>query len=118
MQIEIKNLTKTYAGGFKALDQVNLTITNGMFGLLGPNGAGKSTLMRILVTLLSPSEGEVLVDGREIGSYRKEMRKMYWHYCQIVIQLKESSQLLFPARKKVNNLSRGDDINSEGAMVQ
>jgi ABC-2 type transport system ATP-binding protein len=76
LQIEIKNLTKTYPGGFKALDQVNLTITNGMFGLLGPNGAGKSTLMRILVTLMQATEGEVLVDGKEIGNYRKEIRKM------------------------------------------
>ncbi len=76
MQIEIKNLTKTYPGGFKALDQVNLTITNGMFGLLGPNGAGKSTLMRILVTLMQATEGEVLVDGKEISNYRREIRKM------------------------------------------
>lgn len=76
MQIEIKNLTKTYSGGFKALDEVNLTITNGMFGLLGPNGAGKSTLMRILVTLMPFTEGEILVDGKDIGNYRKEIRKM------------------------------------------
>lgn len=76
MQIEIKNLTKTYPGGFKALNDVNLTINNGMFGLLGPNGAGKSTLMRILVTLMKPTGGEVLVDGREIGQHRKEIRKM------------------------------------------
>ncbi|MEN8201339.1 MAG: ABC transporter ATP-binding protein [Bacteroidota bacterium] len=76
MQIEIKNLTKTYSGGFKALDQVNLTIRNGMFGLLGPNGAGKSTLMRILVTLMQSTEGQVLVDGKEIQNYRKEIRKM------------------------------------------
>lgn len=76
MQIEIKNLSKTYSGGFKALDQVNLTIQNGMFGLLGPNGAGKSTLMRILVTLMQASEGQVLVDGKEIDHYRKEIRQM------------------------------------------
>ncbi len=76
MKIEIKNLTKTYSGGFKALDNVDLTITDGMFGLLGPNGAGKSTLMRILVTLMQPTSGQVLVDGKEISSYRKEMRKM------------------------------------------
>lgn len=76
MKIEIKNLTKTYSGGFKALDSVNLTITEGMFGLLGPNGAGKSTLMRILVTLMQPTSGQVLVDGRDISGYRKEMRKM------------------------------------------
>jgi len=76
LQIEIKNLTKTYSGGFKALDKVNLTITNGMFGLLGPNGAGKSTLMRILVTLMQSTEGEVLVNGKEIQNYRKEIRTM------------------------------------------
>ncbi len=76
MQIEIKNLTKTYPGGFKALDNINLTITNGMFGLLGPNGAGKSTLMRILVTLMKPSQGQVLVDGKDISKHRKEIRKM------------------------------------------
>ena len=76
MKIEIKNLTKTYSGGFKALDDVNLTISDGMFGLLGPNGAGKSTLMRILVTLMQPTSGQVLVDGRDISGCRKEMRKM------------------------------------------
>jgi ABC-2 type transport system ATP-binding protein len=76
LKIEIKNLTKTYPGGFKALDNVNLTITDGMFGLLGPNGAGKSTLIRILVTLMQPTAGQVLVDGKEISSHRKEMRKM------------------------------------------
>ncbi|MCP4313521.1 MAG: ABC transporter ATP-binding protein [Bacteroidetes bacterium] len=76
MQIEINNLTKTYPGGFKALDDINLTITNGMFGLLGPNGAGKSTLIRILVTLMQPSSGQVFVDGKEITNHRKEIRKM------------------------------------------
>ena len=76
MKIEIKNLTKTYSGGFKALDNVNLTISDGMFGLLGPNGAGKSTLMRILVTLMQPTSGQVLVDGKDISGCRKEMRKM------------------------------------------
>ncbi|MEA3461478.1 MAG: ABC transporter ATP-binding protein [Bacteroidota bacterium] len=76
MKIEIKNLTKTYSGGFKALDDVDLIISEGMFGLLGPNGAGKSTLMRILVTLMQPTSGQVLVDGNDISSYRKEIRKM------------------------------------------
>jgi len=76
VQIEIKNLNKTYPGGFKALDDISLTITNGMFGLLGPNGAGKSTLMRILVTLMQPSSGQVFVDGMELSSHRKEIRKM------------------------------------------
>jgi len=76
LQIEIQNLTKIYPGGFRALNDINLTITSGMFGLLGPNGAGKSTLIRILVTLMRPSLGRILVDGKEIGNQRKEMRKM------------------------------------------
>ncbi len=76
LNIEIKNLSKTYPGGFKALDSVDLTITNGMFGLLGPNGAGKSTLIRILVTLMQPTSGQVLVDGKDISGYRKEIRQM------------------------------------------
>lgn len=76
MHIEINNLTKTYPGGFKALDNINLSISKGMFGLLGPNGAGKSTLMRIMVTLMQPSEGSVLVDGKDIATHRKDIRKM------------------------------------------
>lgn len=76
MEISIKNLNKTYPGGFQALDGIDLTINEGMFGLLGPNGAGKSTLMRILVTLMKATSGEVLVDGRDINSYRKEIRTM------------------------------------------
>ncbi|MEN8226850.1 MAG: ABC transporter ATP-binding protein [Bacteroidota bacterium] len=76
MEIRIKNLGKTYPGGFQALDNIDLNISEGMFGLLGPNGAGKSTLMRILVTLMKPTSGEVLIDGKNINSYRKEIRKM------------------------------------------
>lgn len=76
MRIEIQNLSKRYPNGNKALDSVNLTIDSGMFGLLGPNGAGKSTLMRILVTLLEPSEGMVLVDGLDASKHRQEIRKM------------------------------------------
>lgn len=62
MGIVVKNLTKKY-GGKTALDEVSLSIGNGMFGLLGPNGAGKTTLMRILTTLIPPTSGEVSVNG-------------------------------------------------------
>jgi ABC-type multidrug transport system ATPase subunit len=51
MELIIRNLSKTYSNGVKALDDVSLTIPRGMFGLLGPNGAGKSTLMRTIATL-------------------------------------------------------------------
>lgn len=51
MELRIENLSKTYANGVKALEDVTLTIPKGMYGLLGQNGAGKSTLMRTLATL-------------------------------------------------------------------
>lgn len=63
MQIVIKQLNKTYRGGVQALNNIDLTIPNGMFGLLGPNGAGKTTLMRILAGILRPSSGSIQVGG-------------------------------------------------------
>jgi ABC-2 type transport system ATP-binding protein len=76
MRISIKDLSKVYDNGKKALTDVNLEIENGMFGLLGPNGAGKSTLMRILVTLMNPSSGIVTVNGLDIQKQRGEIRKL------------------------------------------
>jgi len=61
MEIQIRNLEKVYRGGVHALNGLNLTIPNGMFGLLGPNGAGKTTLMRILAGILQASSGEILI---------------------------------------------------------
>src|SRR5690348_889460 len=61
MNIQITNLSKTYSGGVQALQDLSLTIPNGMFGLLGPNGAGKTTLMRILAGILRPTSGEINV---------------------------------------------------------
>lgn len=58
--LKIENLSKTYSNGVKALQDINLTITNGMFGLLGPNGAGKSSLIRTLATLQEPTHGSIL----------------------------------------------------------
>lgn len=55
----IKNLQKTYKNGVKAIDDISLEISNGMFGLLGPNGAGKSSLMRTIVGLQSADSGQI-----------------------------------------------------------
>jgi len=74
LKIEIKDLSQVYKNDFRALNQVNLEINPGMFGLLGPNGAGKSTLMRILVTLLKPTHGEVYVNNQPLSKNRKEVR--------------------------------------------
>lgn len=57
--LELSNVSHIYPNGTRALDNVSLSIPNGMFGLLGPNGAGKSTLMRAIATLQVPSEGSI-----------------------------------------------------------
>jgi ABC-2 type transport system ATP-binding protein len=74
MKIEIQGLNQIYPNGNHALKDINLEFGNGMFGLLGPNGAGKSSLMRILVTLMKPTSGLVLIDGKDIQKHRKELR--------------------------------------------
>lgn len=76
MEINIRNLGKTYTGGIRALHDINLEIGNGMFGLLGPNGAGKTTLMRIIATLLPPTEGSILVNGISVQEKPGETRRL------------------------------------------
>jgi ABC-type multidrug transport system ATPase subunit len=66
--LAIRNLSKTYANGVKALDDVSLDIPRGMFGLLGPNGAGKSSLMRTLATLQEADSGTATLDGPDGGA--------------------------------------------------
>ena len=74
--VEIQGLRHTYKGGYTALDGVDLTFGIGLFGLIGPNGAGKSTLMRIICTLLVPSEGQVKVCGHDITRDRRAIRAL------------------------------------------
>ncbi len=76
MKIEILGLNKIYSNGNHALKDINLEFGTGMFGLLGPNGAGKSSLMRIMVTLMKPTSGVILVDGKDIQKNRKELRRL------------------------------------------
>lgn len=73
MRIEIKNLTKIY-GDFTALDEINLSFTDGVNGLLGANGAGKTTLMKILVGILDKTSGEIIIDGMDMKN-KAELRK-------------------------------------------
>jgi ABC-2 type transport system ATP-binding protein len=65
--ISIRNLSKSYASGFRALKEINLDIRRGeIFALLGPNGAGKTTLIGIICGILVPTEGKVTVGGHDI----------------------------------------------------
>ncbi len=71
----VKNLSKTYSNGVKALDDVSIEIENGMFGLLGPNGAGKSSLMRTIATLQDADQGSIIFNDIDVFSNPDELRK-------------------------------------------
>ncbi len=75
MQLLIENLSKTYPNGVKALDNVSLTISCGMYGLLGPNGAGKTTLMRTVATLQEPDTGSVRLGDIDGLRQKDEIRR-------------------------------------------
>jgi ABC-type multidrug transport system ATPase subunit len=72
--LTIENLSKTYANGVKALDNVSLTIPKGMFGLLGPNGAGKSSLMRTIATLQEADSGSITFDDIDVLANPQALR--------------------------------------------
>jgi ABC-2 type transport system ATP-binding protein len=75
MRIQISGLTKTYKKGDEpALSDLNLEIAHGTFGLLGPNGAGKTTLIKILSTQMTPTAGQVTIDGWDLQEHRAEVR--------------------------------------------
>ncbi len=75
MELQIRNLSKTYANGVHALKDVTLTIPLGMYGLLGPNGAGKSTLMRTLATLQEPDAGSIRLGDIDVVARKDELRR-------------------------------------------
>ena len=75
MELKISKLTKQF-GNFTAVDALNVTMTNGVYGLLGVNGAGKTTFMRIICTLLQPTSGQILCNGKDIFQMGADYRKL------------------------------------------
>lgn len=73
--IELRDLTKKF-DDFTAVDHLNLKVETGeFFGLLGPNGAGKTTTISMLSTVLLPTEGEILVDGKKLDRTASEQKR-------------------------------------------
>lgn len=83
MTLTMKNLTKRY-GQKTAVDHLNLTLTNGIYGLLGENGAGKTTLMRLLCGIQTPTSGKILLNGKNIQKmgvdYRRSLGYLPQHF--------------------------------------
>lgn len=73
--IDVRRIAKRF-GDFTAVDGISFSVAQGeIFGLLGPNGAGKSTLIRMLTTLIPPTEGTALVGGADVSTQPNEVRQ-------------------------------------------
>ncbi|MBC7261493.1 MAG: ABC transporter ATP-binding protein [Chloroflexi bacterium] len=76
MELRIDNVSKRYGRDLWALRDFTLTLGPGVLGLLGPNGAGKTTLMRILATVIRPTEGTVTWNGTDISKQPDTLRRV------------------------------------------
>src|SRR5437763_15791280 len=76
--LSIRQLTETYGTGVQALKPIDLDIRRGeIFALLGPNGAGETTMINIVCGIVTPTSGEVLIDGKHWQSdYRHARRRI------------------------------------------
>lgn len=75
--LEIKNFSKSYKGGKKAVDGLNLTIEAGdIYGFIGHNGAGKSTTIKAVVGVLDFEEGEIYIDGHSVQREPMECKRI------------------------------------------
>ena len=71
--IEVRHLSKRF-GDFHAVKDLSFTVNSGdVYGFLGQNGAGKSTTIRMLLTLISPSSGEIFIQGKNVHTHRNEI---------------------------------------------
>jgi ABC-2 type transport system ATP-binding protein len=75
-RLVIRDLEKTYPGGVRALQGIDLDVPPGMFGLLGPNGAGKSTLMRTVATLQDPDRGTIHLGELDVLREKERVRRV------------------------------------------
>lgn len=76
MELEIRNISKHYKDK-KAVNDVSLTLTPGVWGLLGANGAGKTSLMRMIAGIVKPTSGEIFYDGLPIQMLKEKYREAF-----------------------------------------
>jgi len=108
--LEIKNITKTYSNGVRALNNISLTIEPGMFGLLGPNGAGKSSLMRTIATLQLPDEGSIQFGEIDVLRNPSDLRKTLGYLPQeFGVYPKVSAEVLLNHLAVLKGISKDSD---------
>lgn len=76
MELTINHLSKSF-GHNRAVDDVSVTLTPGVWGLLGANGAGKTTLMRMIADIMTPTEGNIYYDGEDIHKLGEAYRNIF-----------------------------------------
>lgn len=115
--IQLKNISKTFVtdkGEFKALEDINLDISRGsIYGIIGMSGAGKSTLVRCINYLEVPTEGAVVIDGKELGTLtekglreeRKSIGMIFQHF-NLLQQKNVIDNVSFPLR--INGVNKKD----------
>jgi polar amino acid transport system ATP-binding protein len=87
MQLDLKGVSAQYDRGGLVLDEVSLSVDKGeIVSVIGPSGSGKSTLLRVLIGLLTPSQGEVWLDGKKIDYRSKRDLKAARDRLAIVFQ--------------------------------
>ncbi|MEM6736999.1 MAG: ABC transporter ATP-binding protein [Bacteroidota bacterium] len=120
MHLEIKNLSKTYSNGVKALKDVSLTISKGMFGLLGQNGAGKSTLMRTIATLQDADSGTIHFNDIDVAKAPEKLRETLGYLPQEfgVYPNVSAKELLSHIANMKGIVNRGERKDTVEALLQ
>ncbi|MBO7623054.1 MAG: ATP-binding cassette domain-containing protein, partial [Bacteroidales bacterium] len=107
--INISHLSKSFPGGSKVLDDINLYIRRGEFlTLLGPSGCGKTTMLRMIAGFLQPDEGSITMDGKELTGVPPHLRPL-----NTVFQ----RYALFPHLNVYDNIAFGLRIKKTGEDI-
>ena len=137
--LTLNNVSKNF-GKFTAVENISLNMDNGLYALLAPNGAGKTTIIKMITTLLNPTEGEILYDGvniktmgaayrellgylpQDFGYYKNNTPKQYLSYLAALkgVPKKETAEKIDYLLEMVG-LSENADKNMRkfsGGMIQ
>lgn len=131
--IELVNVTKSYNGTVKAVEQMNLAVKKGeIFGFLGPNGAGKTTTIKMMTGITRPDQGEITINGKSIRTEALEAKRQFGYVPDspdLFLRLKGLEYVSFMAdiyqvpqdvrRKRIMELAnRFDMTNALGDPIQ